>query len=56
MIKSINQINKNTAEGKLLKAAVIKISESDLNKTIPEIFEELNELADKLEKKTDEKM
>ena len=55
MIKSINQINKNTAEGKLLFAALVKLSELH-GKTIADIFEELNDLADKLEKKTDEKM
>lgn len=50
MIKSINQINKNTAEGKLLFAALVKLSELH-NRTVAQIFEELNELADKLEKR-----
>lgn len=49
MIKSISQMNKNTAEGKLLFAALVKLSELH-GKTIAEIFEELNELAGKLEK------
>jgi len=50
MIKSINQINKNTAEGKLLFAALVKLSELH-GKTIADILQELNGLAGKLEKK-----
>lgn len=49
-ISTINEIDTNTAEGKLLFAAIAKIStESQTNKTPDQIVQQLNRLAAKMD-------
>lgn len=48
-IYDLNQINTSNEEGKLLLAAIAKITtESQTNKTPNEVIEQLNELSDKM--------
>ena len=50
MITDINQIDISTEEGKLLFAAIAKITtESQTDKTPWEVIEQLNELKDKMD-------
>jgi hypothetical protein len=49
MITEINQINTKTEEGKMLMAALAKITtESQTDKTPYEVLEQLNKLKDKM--------
>jgi hypothetical protein len=46
MIKSINDINRDSEDGELLFAAIVKITtESQTDKTPDEVIQQLNELA-----------
>ena len=50
MITDLNKIKVDTDEGKLLMAAIAKITtESQTDKTPNEVIEQLNELADKMD-------
>ena len=50
MITNLKQINTETEEGKMLMAALAKITtESQTDKTPYEVLEQLNELKDKMD-------
>ncbi len=50
MITDVNQINTETEDGKMLMAALAKITtESQTDKTPYEVLEQLNDLKDKME-------
>lgn len=53
MITDINEIDRNSDSGKLLFAAIAKIStESQTDKTPGEILQQLNELSSKIEEES----
>lgn len=55
MITDLNQINTETEEGKMLLAAIAKITtESQTDKTPNEVLEQLSELKNKMDFNNDE--
>jgi len=53
MITDLNDINRTTEEGRLLFAALAKITtESQADKTLDEVFQQLNNIANKIDENT----